>query len=85
MSKLVVGNNTDSFIGFIDTCMITANQHAPYKQKHVQGYYLPFLNKALSKEIIARESNRFVENRNEEKIYENIRTNNITVFLVRER
>ena len=64
MTKLHVGTNNDRFIGFINTCMKTAKQHAPCKQGHVQGYQWHISNKTLSKEIMTRERNRFRENRN---------------------
>ena len=80
MSKLYIGNNYNSFIGFIETHMKTVNQHALCKQKHIQGNHLSFLNKTMSKEIMTRRRNRFIENRNNENIYEAYETTKLLFF-----
>ena len=70
--------------------MEIVNQHAPCKQKHVQGNHLIFMNKTLSKEIMTctRLRNEFLKNRSEcvsllrkvkSEYYSNLNEKDVTV------
>ena len=85
LSKLNIRNNDDRFTGFIETCMETINQHAPCKQKQVQGNHLPFTNKTLSKEIKTRTRLRirFLKNKTEEDKIKYTKQLNYCVSLLR--
>ena len=52
----------------LNACKRMLDIHAPRKQKYARGNHMPFMNKALSKEIITRTRlrNKFLKDRNEE-------------------
>ena len=53
---------------FGSSCNKVLDNHAPLKRKYVRGNHLPFMNKCLSKAIMARTRlrNIFLKNRSEE-------------------
>ena len=52
---------------FLDACNYALDETAPIKQKYVRANNSPFMNKAISREIMKRTRirNRFLKNRNE--------------------
>ena len=57
LSELSNANIEESEEGlgdFLNTCKRMLELHAPRKQKHARGNHIPFMNRALSKEIMTR-------------------------------
>ena len=52
----------------LNACKRILDIHAPHKQKYARGNHMPFMNKALSKEIMTRTRlrNKFLKDRSEE-------------------
>ena len=44
-------SSNSEFLDFIDVCKQTLTWNAPCKQKRARGNHVPFMNKALSKEL----------------------------------
>ena len=59
--------------------------HAPRKQKYARGNHMPFMNRALSKEIMTRTRlrNNFLKNRSEENKRKYSKQRNYCVSLLR--
>ena len=70
---------------FFKICGEVLNRHAPQKKKYVRGNQSPFINKALSKEIMKRTNlrNHFLKNRTEKKSKKIHQQRNFCVSLLR--
>ena len=68
-----------------NACKRTLDIHAPPKQKYARGNHRPFMNKALSKEIMTRtrRRNKFLKNRSEENKKRFSKQRNYCVSLLR--
>ena len=78
LSKANIEENEEGLSDFLSTCKRILDLHAPRKQKYARGNQMPFMNRALSKEIMARTRlrNNFLKCRSEE----NIQNNEIIVY-----
>ena len=54
LSKANIEENEEGLSDFLSICKITLDLHAPRKQKYARGNHMPFMNRALSKEIMTR-------------------------------
>ena len=68
LSKLSMANIEENKVGlsdFLNTCKRILDLHAPSKQKYARVNHMPFVNRALSKEIMARTRlrNNFLKDR----------------------
>ena len=70
---------------FFKICGEVLNRHAPQKKKYVRGNQSPFINKALSKEIMKRTNlrNHFLKNRTEKKIEKNTPTKKLLCIIIK--
>ena len=68
-----------------NACKRTLDIHAPPKQRYAKGNHRPFMNKALSKEIMTRtrRRNKFLKNRSEENKKRYSKQRNYCVSLLR--
>ena len=71
--------------GLLNACKRILDIHAPRKQKHSTGKHVPFMNKVLSKEIMARTRlrNKFLKDRSEENKKKYSKQRNYCVSLLR--
>ena len=54
LSKANIEGNEEELSDFLSICKIILDLHAPRKQKYARGNHMPFVNRALSKEIMTR-------------------------------
>ena len=54
LSKANIEENEEGLNDFLSICKIILDLHAPRKQKYARGNHMPFMNRALSKEIMTR-------------------------------
>ena len=68
LSKANVEENEKRLSNFLNACKRILDTHAPLKQKYARGNHMPFMNSALSKEMMtrARLRNNFLKDRSEE-------------------
>ena len=68
LSKANIEENENGLNNLNNACKRILDIHAPRKQKYARGNHMPFMNKALSKEIITRTRlrNKFLKDRSEE-------------------
>ena len=71
--------------GLLNACKRILDIHAPRKQKYATGKHVPFMNKALSKEIMTRTRlrNKFLKDRSEENKKKYSKQRNYCVSLLR--
>ena len=84
MSELIktsIEENEEGLSDFLSTCKRILDLHAPRKQKYARGNRMPFMSRALSKEIMtrARLRNNFLKDRSEET-KRSIQNNAIIVY-----
>ena len=67
LSKANIEENEEGLSDFLSTCKRILDLHAPRKQKYARGNHMPFMNRALSKEIMTRTRlrNNFLKDRSE--------------------
>ena len=88
LSELSKGNteeNEEGLSDFLDTCKRILDLHVPRKQKYARGNHMPFMNRALSKQIMARKRlrNNFLKDRSEENKRKYSKQHNYCVSLLR--
>ena len=68
LSKANIEENEEGLSNFLNTCNRILDLHAPRKQKYAIGNHIPFMNRALCKEIMTRTRLRtnFLKDRSEE-------------------
>ena len=68
LSKANIEENEEGLSDFLNACKIILDLHATRKQKYARGNYMPFMKRALSKEIMTRTrlQNNFLKYRSEE-------------------
>ena len=54
LSKANIEENEEGLNDFLNTCKRILDRQAPRKQKCARGNYMPFINMAVSKEIMTR-------------------------------
>ena len=54
LSKTNIEENEEGLNDFLNTGKRILDLHAPRKQKCARGNYLPFINRAVSKEVMTR-------------------------------
>ena len=57
-SKENIEENEEGLSEFLNTCIRMLNLHAPRKQKYDRDNRMPFMIRALSKEIVTRTTRR---------------------------
>ena len=69
----------------LNACKRILDIHAPRKQKYARGNHMPFMNKALSKEIMTRNRfrNKFLKDKSEENKKKYLKQRNYCVSLLR--
>ena len=85
LSKANTEENEEGLGDLLNTCKRTLDLHVPRKQKYARGDHMPFMNRALSKEIITRTRlrNNFLKDRSEENKRKNSKQRNYCVSLLR--
>ena len=68
LSKAIIEENEEGLSDFLSTGKRILGLHVPLKQKYARGNHVPFMNRALSKEIMTRTRlrNNFLKDRSEE-------------------
>ena len=68
LSKANVEENEEGLSNFLNTCKRILGLHVPCQQKNARGNHMPFMNRAISKEIMTRTrlQNNFLKDRSEE-------------------
>ena len=66
--KANIEENENGLNNLLNACIRILDIHAPCKQKYARGNHMPFMNKALSKEIMRRTrlGNKFLKDETEE-------------------
>ena len=54
LSRANIEENEEGLSDFVNTCKRILDLHAPCQQKYARGNHMPFVNRALSKEIMTR-------------------------------
>ena len=54
LNKAKIEEKEEGLGDFLNTCKKNLDLHAPRKQKYARGNHMPFMNRALSKEIMTR-------------------------------
>ena len=85
LSKENIEENEEGLSDFLDTCKRILDLHVPRKQKYARGNHMPFMNRALSKEIMTRTRlrNNFLKDRSEENKRKYSKQRNYCVSLLR--
>ena len=85
LSKENIEENEEGLSDFLDTCKRILDLHFPRKQKYARGNHMPFMNRALSKEIMTRTRlrNNFLKDRSEENKRKYSKQRNYCVSLLR--
>ena len=85
ISNSYLNFNDSGFNDFFDICRAILDQHASRKQKYARGNHMPFMNKAISKEIMKRTQlrNKFLKERNDENKRKYASQRNYCVSLLR--
>ena len=85
ISNSCLNFNDSGFNDFFDICRAILDQHASRKQKYARGNHMPFMNKAISKEIMKRTQlrNKFLKERNDENKRKYASQRNYCVSLLR--
>ena len=85
LSKAIIEENEEELSDFLSTCKRILDLHAPRKQKYARGNHMPFMNRALSKEIMTRTRlrNNFLKDRSEENKRKYSKQRNYCVSLLR--
>ena len=85
LSKANIEENEEGLNDFLNTCKRILDLHAPRKQKCARGNYMPFINRAVSKEVMTRTRlwNNFLKDRSEEKKRKYSKQHNYCVSLLR--
>ena len=85
LSKANIEENEEGLSDFLSTCKRILDLNAPRKQKYAKGNHMTFMNRALSKEIMARTRlrNNFLKDRSEENKRKYSKQRNYCVSLLR--
>ena len=85
LSKTNIEENEEGLNDFLNTGKRILDLHAPRKQKCARGNYLPFINRAVSKEVMTRTRlwNNFLKDRSEENKRKYSKQHNYCVSLLR--
>ena len=85
LSKANIEENENGLNNLNNACKRILDIHAPRKQKYARGNHMPFMNKALSKEIMRRTRlrNKFLKDRSEENKKKYSKQRNYCVSLLR--
>ena len=83
--KANIEENENGLNNLLNACIRILDIHAPRKQKYSRGNHMPFMNKALSKEIMRRTRlrNKFLKDRSEENKKKYSKQRNYCVSLMR--
>ena len=83
--KAKMVENENGLNNLLNACKRILDIHAPHKQKYARGNHMPFMNKALSKEIMTRTRlrNKFLKDRSEENKKKYSKQRNYCVSLLR--
>ena len=83
--KANIEENENRLNKLLNACKRILDIHAPRKQKYARGNHMPFMNKALSKEIMRRTRlrNKFLKDRSEENKKKYSKQRNYCVSLLR--
>ena len=85
LSKTNNEENEEGLSDFLNKCKSILDLHAPRKQKYARGNHMPFMNRALSTEIMTRTRlrNNFLKDRSEEnkRKYSKQRRNILGIFM----
>ena len=85
LSKANIEENKNGLNNLNNACKGILDIHAPRKQKYARGNHMPFMNAALSKEIMTRAllRNKFLKDRSEENKKKYSKQRNYCVSLLR--
>ena len=85
LSKANIEENENGLNNLNNACKRILDIHAPRKQKYARGNHMPFMNAALSKEIMTRAllRNKFLKDRSEENKKKYSKQRNYCVSLLR--
>ena len=85
LSKENIEENEEGLSDFLDTCKRILDLHVPRKQKYARGNHMPFMNRALSKEIMTRTRlrNNFLKDKSKENKRKYSKQHNYCVSLLR--
>ena len=84
LSKANIEENEEGLSDFLNTCKRILDLYAHRKQEYARGNHMPFLNRALSKEIMTRTRlrNNFLKDRSEENKRKYSKQHNYCVSLL---
>ena len=83
--KSNIEENKNEFNNLLNACKKILDINAPRKQKYARGNHMPFMSKALSKEVMTRTRlrNKFLKDRSEENKKKYSKQRNYCVSLMR--